>query len=86
MEVDRRREVLRVAEAARFALDAHDLAAESFRDAGRDRVLDITEHAVEMPFEHRGGFFHGVEARADGPAVPAGKEAPDGGLLAERPL
>lgn len=40
MEVDRRGEVLRVAEATGLPLDAHDLAVQSFGHAVGDRMLD----------------------------------------------
>ena len=53
MEIDRRREVRRVAEAAGLAFDAHDLAVETFGHAVRDRVLDEPEHAGEMTLPAR---------------------------------
>ena len=48
VKVDGGREVLRIAEAARLALDAHDLAVEAFGDAIGDRVLHEAEHAEEI--------------------------------------
>ena len=70
MEIDRRREVRRVAEATSFSLDAHDLAVETLGDAVRDRVLHEAEDAIEVAFQHRCDLLHGIEPRADRPAVP----------------
>ena len=76
MKVDRRREVRGVAETARFAFDAHDLAVEPFGHAVGDRVLDEPEHPVEVSLERGRDGLDGIELRADGPAIPPGKKPP----------
>ena len=68
MEIDRRREVGRIAEAARLALDAHDLAVQALSDAVGDGMLHEAEHAVEMTFQRRGDLLDGLEPRAYGQA------------------
>jgi hypothetical protein len=65
MKIDSRREVRRVAEAARFAFDAHDLAVEPFGHAVGDRVLDEPEHTVEVSLERGRNGLNGIELRAD---------------------
>ena len=70
VEIDGRREILRVAEAARLPLDAHDLAVQSFGDAIRDRMLGEAEHTIKMPLEHARHLLHRIEPRAHRPAVP----------------
>src|SRR5215210_8472830 len=74
MEIDRRREVRRVAEATRFSLDAHDLAVETLGDTVRDRVLHEAEDAVQMTLQRGRYLFDRLEPRADGPPVPAREE------------
>src|SRR3954469_24330762 len=74
MEIDRRREVRRVAEAASLSLDAHDLAVETFGDTVRDRMLHEAEDAVEMTLQSDRHLFDRLEPRADGPTVPAREE------------
>jgi hypothetical protein len=62
VEVDRRGEVLSVAEARGFPLDAHDLAVQAFGDAISDRVLHEAQDAIEMAVDHSGDFLHRLEA------------------------
>ena len=85
MKVDGRREVRGVAEAAGFALDAHDLAIEPFGDAVGDRVLHEAEHAVEMTLECARDCLDRLEAGPHRPAVPLLEEAGDRGVLPIRP-
>jgi len=85
VEVDGCGEVRGVPEAARLALDAHDLAVQAFGDAVGDGMLHESEHAVEMTLERRRDVLDGLEPRADCPGVPPLEEACDGRLLAVRP-
>ena len=62
VKVDRRREVLRVAEARGRALDAHDLAVEAFGHAVGDRVLHEPQDAIEMPVNHARHLLHRLQA------------------------
>src|ERR1700676_343149 len=85
MEIDRGREVRWVAEATRFAFDAHDLAVEAFGHAVGDWVLDEPEHAGEMTPQRGRDLLHRLEPGADCPAIPAGEEPGHCGLLSVRP-
>jgi len=65
-----RREVLSVADAAGFPLDAHDPAIESLGHAVGDRVRDTSKYRVEVSLERGRDGLDRIEPRADGPAVP----------------
>lgn len=54
MEIDRRREVRGVAEAAGFAFDAHDLAVKTFGNTIGDRVLGEVINISIGPFSVSG--------------------------------
>src|SRR5581483_11681180 len=63
VEVDGRREVLRVTKAASFPLDAHDFAVQAFGDAVGDGVPNKAKHAREMGFQHPRHLLDGVQDR-----------------------
>ena len=75
MKVNGRREVRGVAEPARFAFDAHDLAVEPFGHASGDWVLDEPEDTGHVALESGRDGLDRVEPRANGPAVPPSKES-----------
>ena len=69
MEIDRRREVRGVTEAAGFAFDAHDLAVKTFGNTIGDRVLGEPEDPREMTFERGRDVLYGLEPRANRPSL-----------------
>ena len=85
MEIDRRREVRGITEAAGFVFDAHDLAVETFGHTVGDRVRDKPKHAREMTFECGRDVLHGLEPRPNRPPVPAREEPPHRRRLAVGP-
>ena len=85
MEVDRGREVRRVAETAGLPLDAHDLAVEVFCHTARDWMLDEAEQAIEMRLQGGGDRLDRLEPRAHGPGIPTGDESFHGRGLAACP-
>lgn len=70
MKVDRRLEVLGVAEAAGHALDLLNLAIEPLTHRVRHRVLIIGHNVVDVPTNRFGRLANRLQSAVHGPEVP----------------
>lgn len=76
MEVDRRLEVLGVAETASHAFDLLNLAVEPLTHGVGHRVLIVGHNVGDVPANRLGGLANWFQSAVGGPEVPPLPELP----------